>query len=52
MVDFGRPRFGAHATSLTQSLCICRAGKQSILQLPLLSFHTFTVLSQPPEASF
>lgn len=52
MVDLGRPNFGAQATSLTQSAWRCRAGKQSIFQIPLDSFHTFTVLSQPPEQSF
>ena len=50
MVVLGRPKLGAQATSLTQSLC-CRGGKQSIFQWPSAHLQTFTVLSQPPEAS-
>jgi hypothetical protein len=52
MVDFGRPRLGAQATSLTQSVCLDRGGKQSSLQFPPVYFHTLMVLSHPAEASF
>ncbi len=52
IVDFGRPRLGAQATSLTQSVCLERGGKQSSLQFPPVYFHTLMVLSHPPEASF
>jgi len=52
IVLLGSPRFGAQATSRTQSVCLESGGKQSSLQFPPVYFHTFTVLSHPPEASF
>jgi len=52
IVFMGSPRFGAQATSLTQSVCICN-GEPSCDHEPacLLYDQIFTVLSQPQETS-
>mmetsp|Transcript_132 Transcript_132/g.479 ORF Transcript_132/g.479 Transcript_132/m.479 type:complete len:208 (-) Transcript_132:518-1141(-) len=52
IVFIGRPRLGAHATSLTQSLCIAREDP-SWTQRPdcWLNVQIFTLLSQPHDTS-